>query len=288
MRNWYREWFYIPKHSKEPIREKALLSRIGVSVAMILLCMIAMSLTAYAYFTHSIRSADSTVRAARWEITVQAEPDVTVTEGKYLLDNQNGAEDRTYTFTVAKDTERSTATVGYVKIVVITDTETEQPYYTQPIGNFLQNGVTVTDLDRQVTVTVPAGKSATVSFIAKWGSCAMQPIEEEADGILPTFKDEPASSLTDGTTVTTTTAATTVTTTTTAATTVTTTTTAETTTTAATTVTTTAEVTTTTAEPTTTTQAEVTTATAESTTTTTEATTTIDTTVTTTTTTVSE
>jgi hypothetical protein len=50
----FDELFYIPKHQK--IREKTMLTRVAVSITIIVICLAAMGISAYAFFSHSIAS----------------------------------------------------------------------------------------------------------------------------------------------------------------------------------------------------------------------------------------
>lgn len=187
MKRLFDELFHIPKDGKIP--EKAMLTRIIVSVTMILSCMAAMSITAYAYFSCAIFSGMTQIQAAVWKIAVTAEADVTENTGVYAMDNSTGTEERVYQFKVAKD-PAATASLGYVKIDVKTDVDnygTQQTYYSQHLGKFLVNDVMTEDLDRVVKITVPAGKIAYVQFTAEWGTCTKQPVFEESAGILPLY-----------------------------------------------------------------------------------------------------
>ena len=55
MRKIYEEFFHVPKHGK--IRENVILSRITLAVFIIVACLAAMSISAYAYFSHNVTSA---------------------------------------------------------------------------------------------------------------------------------------------------------------------------------------------------------------------------------------
>lgn len=213
-RKLYKDFLYIPKHDKGRVREKVMLTRVALSVMVILLCMAAMSITAYAFFTHTTYSGVKPLQVASWSITVSCAEDVPPTEGSYRLDNTAGDAPRVYTFTVAKDAA-ATATVGYVKIVTTVD-GSEQTYYTQPLGSFLLEGTMTEDPDRQVCIRVPAGKAVTVRFVGEWGSCSKEPVLEESDVIEPGAVGGASADTTTTTTTTTTAAPTTTTTTTTA------------------------------------------------------------------------
>lgn len=68
MRKLYNEFFYIPKHGK--VREKVMLTRIAMTVTIVIMCLAAMSITAYAYFSYNITSASNTIQAANFEAQI--------------------------------------------------------------------------------------------------------------------------------------------------------------------------------------------------------------------------
>lgn len=187
MKKLYNEFFYVPQRGKGKVCEKVMVSRITFSVVLILVCMAAMSFTAYAYFSHTLTANVAVIQSATWEIKATPEADVVLDGEFYQLDNHNGAEDRTFEFNIKEDSETATATVGYVRIDIKTDVDGLQTYYSQPIGDFLEDGKLITDSERSVKIIVPAGKTAYVKFTGEWGTCAKEPIIEESAGIEPRF-----------------------------------------------------------------------------------------------------
>lgn len=69
MRKLYNEYFYIPKGGK--IREKVMLARVMSTVVIVVLCLAAMGLTAYAYFSDSLTSGSNKITAANFDIEVE-------------------------------------------------------------------------------------------------------------------------------------------------------------------------------------------------------------------------
>ena len=71
MKKLYEEFFAIPTDGKIP--EKVMLTRAVLTVAVILVCLSAMGITAYAYFSHSLISGQNTIKAAGFgvDITIQ-------------------------------------------------------------------------------------------------------------------------------------------------------------------------------------------------------------------------
>ena len=130
MRKLYNEFFYIPKHGK--IREKVMLARVAMTVVIMVVCLIAMSITAYAYFSHNFTSASNTIQAANFEaqITVTDQNSETVnpssTDGKKTV--FTFANTGTYTVKLEKGNS-STAKTGFCIIYV-----GDKTYHTQQIG----------------------------------------------------------------------------------------------------------------------------------------------------------
>ncbi len=82
MKKIYEEFLKIPKSEK--ICEKVMMTRISLSIAIMVLCLGAMGITAYAYFSCNITSAVTTIQSARYELNV------TVTETAQLGDENAG------------------------------------------------------------------------------------------------------------------------------------------------------------------------------------------------------
>lgn len=76
MKMLYNEYFHVPEDGK--VREKVLITRVAFTVVVILLCLAAISFTAYAHFSGSISSASNVIRAANYDLKL------TVTEGEPL------------------------------------------------------------------------------------------------------------------------------------------------------------------------------------------------------------
>jgi len=74
VRKLYNEFFYIPKHGK--VREKVMLARMASMIAIVIMCLAAMSITAYAYFSYNITSGSNIIKAANFEANVS----ITITD----------------------------------------------------------------------------------------------------------------------------------------------------------------------------------------------------------------
>lgn len=160
MKKFLSQMFYVPKYGK--MEESAFMMRIAGSVAIILLCLAAMSFAGYAYFSSSVTSGINVIQAACFTLNVNDAPLV----DRYLL---TGGENE---FKLAWS-ERTTASVGYGKILVYNNEGEEiHALYTQP---FTSESDTCT-----ITFSVPDGAQFTVRVIAEWGSCALR--VEAVDG----------------------------------------------------------------------------------------------------------
>lgn len=216
----YEEFLKIPKNEK--IRDKVMMTRILLSVVIMVLCLGAMGFTAYAYFSCNITSAVTTIQSARYElnvavtdvtpvehvvegaaVTVEEKTAVEITpneEGYYIFENVATEEklevkDRVYEFVLTKP-KTSTATVGYGKFEVLTDVNEDgsrQRYYTTPIGAYEKEGKTVKNEEYKLQLHVPANKTIKVKVIAEWGTCAREPVQidevTQIPTLIPDFKD---------------------------------------------------------------------------------------------------
>ena len=141
MRKLYNEFFYIPKHGK--IRDKVMLTRIAMTITIMVICLAAMSLTAYAYFLHNVTSGSNTIKAASFytDVTVQ----ITDANGN-AVENSNitpitsdnrkfrieGLEvGKWYQFTITKNEVRNTAQTGFI---IVSAEGCPVTYHTQQLG----------------------------------------------------------------------------------------------------------------------------------------------------------
>ena len=129
MRKLYNELFYIPKHAK--VSEKNMLARITLSITVVVACLIAMSISAYAYFSCSVTSASNVIKSANFDATVSVVNEV---GAEIPLETENGLQkaildEGTYTVKLCK-TDTSTAQTGFC-IVTINGID----YHTQQLGS---------------------------------------------------------------------------------------------------------------------------------------------------------
>ena len=162
MKKLLKELFYVPKYDK--VREKVMIVQVAMSVSIIVMCLAAMSLSAYAFFSYNVPSASNTIQAANFEATVQiadknGEP-VAVTTGG---DNTHTAELKANTeyYITLQATDRSTAKTGFV---IITAENCDSKYHTEQLGKD-SNGNAKT-----VTFWLKPNAATTVTFLSRWGT----------------------------------------------------------------------------------------------------------------------
>ncbi len=163
MRKLYNEFFYIPKYGK--VREKAMLTRLTMTIAVVIMCLAVMGITAYAYFSHNITSSFNMIKAANFDLTVS----VAVTNNE-TTDTVTATTDNTYTLTSGTYTvslkKTGTAKTGFC-IVEITVGEAKTTLHTQQLG---KDG----EVERgELTFTLNVSglsEPATVSFVPHWGT----------------------------------------------------------------------------------------------------------------------
>ncbi len=172
MRKLYNEFFYIPKHGK--IREKVMLTRVAMTVLIMVVCLAAMSITAYAYFSHNVTSAFNTIQAANFEANVSivitdsnSNPVIVTKDGKVQTANLDAGE---YTVLLTKGT--STAKTGFC-IITIDDTE----YYTQQIGVDVERGLT--DGSASVEFTLKVSSVTKIEILSHWGTSTYYGYKDE-------------------------------------------------------------------------------------------------------------
>lgn len=159
MRKLYNEFFYIPKHGK--IREKVMLTRIAMTVTIVIMCLAAMSITAYAYFSYNITSGSNIIKAANFEanvsITDSNNDPVTVTkDGKVQTANLDAGK---YTIELTKG--NSTADTGFCVISI-----GDKTYYTDQIGVDVKKDLT----DATVKFDLWLSSPTKLEVLSHWGT----------------------------------------------------------------------------------------------------------------------
>lgn len=130
MRKLYEEYFHVPKHGK--IRENVILSRISLAVFIIVACLAAMSISAYAYFSHNVTSGSNVIKAANFvaEISVLKGTTEIFPESDSDGINKYHLQPGNYVVNISKgDPAVNTASTGFC--IVLAD---GKEYHTQQIG----------------------------------------------------------------------------------------------------------------------------------------------------------
>ncbi len=171
MRKFYREYLYVPKHGK--ICDKVMITRVAISVAVVVMCLMAMSFTAYAYFSHNVISSSNVIHSASFEVKISVEKRDgsgelvnvdPVTSDRKLFKISGLQPLNTYTVTV-RPTEGSTVNTGFL---VVTATDCEQTYYTQQLW-------TDGESDDVFTFTFTVTDTTDAVFRAHWGTSSQYP-----------------------------------------------------------------------------------------------------------------
>ena len=156
----------------EKVHEKTVVTRGVVAIVVVLVCLFAMTFTAYAYFSKNVTSGSETIASAKFEVKVE----LTLTDGNGQTvtivpttnDNITFKTDKlqpgkTYTVTI-QTTEKSNARTGYI---MITATNGDGKYYTQQLGaDAAVEGGKTEKLTFKLMITEPT----LVVFKANWGT----------------------------------------------------------------------------------------------------------------------
>lgn len=175
MRKLYQEFFYVPKCGK--VRDKVMVVRMFTMVAVIVLCLASMAVTAYAYFSYNITSGVNVIRAAHFEtkVTVQIKDssgaEVKVNTSNHISHWAQLDADTKYLITL-EHTKRSTAKTGFV---IITAENCDVKYHTQQLGKD-GNGIT-----EQVSFWLQPTAETKVTFLSHWGTSSHYGYEIEND-----------------------------------------------------------------------------------------------------------
>lgn len=161
MRKLYNEFFDIPKHEK--IREKVMLARIVTTITIMIVCLAAMSITAYAYFYSGITSGSNMIKAAHFEanvsitITDSNHDPVTVTkDGKVQTANLDAGK---YIIELTK--ENSTAHQGFCVITI-----GDKIYYTDQIGVDVDKNLDNATVKFELRISSPTR----IEVLSHWGT----------------------------------------------------------------------------------------------------------------------
>ena len=184
MESIYKEYFHVPENGK--CSEKVIVTRVFTSVLVILACLFAMSLTAYAYFTvpDAPAPAGNFIGSAKYELDIQ------VTSGgtPILLTEENTfMADAGKEYVVTLKYVDGSATTGFCGIKI-----DRRIYHTEQIGADLEAEDEFRS-ETKFTIAIEGTGSILVELIPHWGTSSFydtyvipvaeidEEIEEEAD-----------------------------------------------------------------------------------------------------------
>lgn len=166
MKELFNEYFFVDDNGK--VKEKVMLTRITVSIVLIIACLAAMTVSAYAFFTSNVTSTDNVIKLGNFEADVKIA--YTDGEGKTALVDTVESEKRSrnaflyadidYTVTISAN-EEATAQTGFC---VITANCNKNIYHTQQIG---VDGDKTTE---SIVFTLRLSKDSIVNFYSHWGT----------------------------------------------------------------------------------------------------------------------
>ena len=164
MKELYNEYFHVPKQGK--VREKVMLVRTAVTVIVMIVCLLAMSFTAYAYFSCNVTSGSNIIKAAHFEVQITVTDGtnniVLTTEGKYQVAALKTGKE--YSVTLAAPAADGSAETGFC---VITDRYQSKIYHTQQLG--VDENVSE-KYTGSITFSLTVSEDVDVFFLSHWGT----------------------------------------------------------------------------------------------------------------------
>ena len=161
MRKLYNEFFYIPKHGK--IREKVMLTRVAMTIVIMVMCLAAMSITAYAYFSHNVTSGSNIIKAANFEANVSItitdsnnEPVAVTKDGKIQTAILEAGK-----YTIELTRGNSTADTGFCVITI-----GDKTYYTDQIGVDMKKDLDGATVKFYLWLSAPTK----IEVLSRWGT----------------------------------------------------------------------------------------------------------------------
>ena len=184
----WKEMLKLYKEEQTPVSEKKLILRGAVAMLAIIFCLAAMSLTAYAYFTHGITSSSNHIKTAVFDIEVaivdQGDAPVAVTSvgNKSYTARLSAGE---YRITVGHSSN-STANTGFATMAV---DDPSNLYYTQQLTRSEYNGT--------ISFTLKTNTEVTLLFSARWGTSVYHGTQDVIGDFYIT-NDEPVEWMVEG------------------------------------------------------------------------------------------
>lgn len=169
MRKLFNEFFYIPKHGK--VREKVMLTRLVSTITVVIICLVAMSITAYAYFSCNITSGSNIIKAAHFETKISIQ--TTDKNGEAVDIDPITSDSQMHKFALKAGVqysikvelaENSTARTGYIAITAV---GCDKTYHTQQLGvDEIAPGGKTTSIKFRLMPT----DSTDITFLSNWGT----------------------------------------------------------------------------------------------------------------------
>ena len=159
MKGFIKQFMYVPKHGK--VSDKTMLGRAIFSAVFIIGCLVAMTFSAYAYFSHSVVVAAAPMEAADFEGEVKA---VSSSDEEIIFANPKTAVYEAeltageYEITVG---HKGSATTGFFKVETQKNT-----YHTSQLFS-AQSGK-----NESITFKIKLDADAKVVISANWGTSA--------------------------------------------------------------------------------------------------------------------
>lgn len=168
MRKLYEEFFYVPKYGKGKIREKVMIMHTAMTVIVMLVCLAAMSITAYAYFAYNVTSASNVIQTANFETKVSIQ--ISDSNNEPVTMEQLNAKTQVATLHAGKEysviiEKAGTAQTGFC--VISAEGCNIEKYHTQQIGKDVKSN---TEGKNAITFTLSVTDTTDVTFYSHWGT----------------------------------------------------------------------------------------------------------------------
>ncbi len=169
MKKLFSELFYVPKHGR--VSDKAMLARVVLTSVIMIVCLVAMSTSAYAFFSCDITSGSNHIEAADFSLNITITTDgdsVEVVKTNSQTHTAMLKAGESYTVNLSRV---GTAQTGFCVISAANAVE-PLPYHTRQLeadGSDSNSGSDTLSFCLQVTV------DTTVSFTAHWGTSSHYP-----------------------------------------------------------------------------------------------------------------
>lgn len=158
MKEWLRSRFHVSEDGK--VSEKVFLSRIYLNISVIVFCMIAMAISAYAYFSANIASNSNMIQAAHFDVEIAVSSEL---DGTFVLDQNTLRRSNVYVVNMKADTVYTieVSTVGTANTGFVVVSAGGYQYHTEQL--FL-------DKKSMITFSVKPVEDMEVELHPHWGT----------------------------------------------------------------------------------------------------------------------